>query len=136
MHVGVPDDNNEAMILGVNTPHEVSFNFDKVDYYGEGELGVPFEASVECEVNYAIFKSDYFSLSEEKMKDISIGERNEHYFDADENYVVDVQGVLSLKLHAEMLKEDKISDDEIRDTMKAADSDLEIDEVEIAEEEY
>lgn len=127
----IPDDNNEAMILSVYEPHELSFDFDNVDYYGESDIGVPFEALVECEVNYAIFKSDYFTLSEEKMKRISIGERNDHYFDADETYEVNVEGTLSLTLDAATLKGDETSDDEIGEAIKSAEHDLEITEITI-----
>jgi hypothetical protein len=131
----IPDDNNEAMILSVYDPHELTFDFDDVDYYGEGELGVPFEASVECEVNYAVYKADYFMLSDEKMNAMSIGERNDHYFDVDETYVVNVEGILSLSLDADTLKEDDIDDDEIRSTIEAATHDLEITEIAIPDEE-
>ena len=41
------------------------------------KLGLPFTATVECELNYAIFKGDYYTLGEAKTRKISIGERNE-----------------------------------------------------------
>jgi PIN domain len=88
----IPDDNNEGTILWVNTPGEFSFDFEKIEYYGENELGIPFNGSIECTLNYAIYKGDYFSLPEEKVKKISMSERNDHYVDADEEYTLEVEG--------------------------------------------
>ncbi|MBA3913772.1 MAG: DUF4935 domain-containing protein, partial [Acidobacteriales bacterium] len=54
----IPDDNNEGTIYGVHELNDVTFDFAAREYYGEGEIGIPFEASVDCELNYAMFKSE------------------------------------------------------------------------------
>ena len=67
------------------------------------------------------------------MEKIGVSPCNDHYYDAEENYSVEVEGVLSLNLDTEALNEHGLSDKEIRDTIGAADHDLEIDEVKISE---
>jgi hypothetical protein len=64
----IPDDNNEATIMGVDSPVDVSFDYGDVDYYGDGEIGLAFKASVECTLNYAIYKGDYYGLRRTKLQ--------------------------------------------------------------------
>ena len=55
-HSAIPDDNGEASISGVGTPENVEFAFQEIDDYGEGEgeISIPFTATVECELNFTI----------------------------------------------------------------------------------
>ena len=129
----IPDDNNEGMIFSVYSPHELTFDFANLEYYGAGDIGIPFEALVECELNYAIFKADYFVLSDERTKTISIGERNEHYFDADEDYVIKAEGILSLQLDTKRLENEDIEDSEMKELIGAADHDVEITETAVSD---
>ncbi len=94
----IPDDNNEGMIYMTNAA---------------SEIGIPFEAIIECTLNYAIFKADYYGLDEDKMAKISIDERNEHYFDADEDYRIKATGTLLIKLDTEKLRDEEITKEEM-----------------------
>jgi hypothetical protein len=127
----IPDDNNEGMIIAVGEPEDITFDFDEVEYYGAGEVGLPFEASVECTLNYAIFIADYYTLSDDEQTRISISERNEHYFDAEEEYVVEAKGTLSIKLDAEQLEQEDLADEDLTDVISDADYAIEIAEVTI-----
>ena len=49
-------------------------------------------ANVACELNCAIYKGDYYGLSETETQAISIQERNKHYYDANQNYTITIQG--------------------------------------------
>jgi ElaB/YqjD/DUF883 family membrane-anchored ribosome-binding protein len=128
----IPDDNNEGMIYMMNDPNEVRFDFEKVEYYGDSEIGVPFEAITECTLNYAIYKADYYVLDEEKQAQISIGERNDHYYDADEDYPIKATGTLQIKLDAEKLRNEEITDDEIVELFDDAEYTVTVDELEVA----
>jgi hypothetical protein len=128
----IPDENNEGMIYMQNEPEEVEFDFEKVQYYGDTDIGIPFEATVECTLNYAIFKGDYFSLPQEKMDNISIDDRNEHYFDADEEYPIKVTGTMLIQLPVDKLKDPKIEDEDLRDLFDEANYSLGVDEIEVA----
>jgi hypothetical protein len=128
----IPDDNNEGMIYLVGAPSEVDFDFDRVEYYGDSEVGVPFVAIIECTLNYAIFKSDFYCLDEDKAAKISTDERNDHYFDADEDYSIKVTGTLQIKLDANQLRNDEVTDEEILELIEDAEYNLEVDELAVA----
>jgi hypothetical protein len=122
----IPDDNNEATILMVGGPENLRFDFDDAEYYGANELGVAFEASIDCTLNYAIFIADYYTLSDERRKPISIDERNEHYFDAEEDYTVDVRGTLLITLDSSPLEEEDLRDEDLSDLIDHADYGVEV----------
>ncbi len=122
----IPDDNNEAIVMGVGEPTAISQNFDEVELYGEDEIGVSFECLVECSLNYAIFKSDYHVLDDSKADRISIGERNDHYYDADEDYTLRVEGTLSLKLDGDKLEQEDLTDEDLEDLIAEAEYDVDM----------
>jgi hypothetical protein len=66
----IPDDNHEATIYGVDDPKIMEFAFDKIEYYGSSEIGVPFEVVTECRLSYAIYKADYYVLDEDEQATI------------------------------------------------------------------
>jgi hypothetical protein len=122
------DDNNEGMVYMINEPSKVDFDFEKVEYYGESEMGVPFDGVTECTLNYAIFRGDYFVMDEERLAHISLGDRNEHYFDADEEYPIRATGTLQITLDQEKLRNDEITDEEIEELCDDAEYNLEVDD--------
>jgi hypothetical protein len=128
----IPDDNAEGLIIGVGGPEDLTFDFDSVEFYGGNEIGVPFTTTVDCELNYAIFKGDYFTLSDEKVKQISTSERNEHYFDADETYPIEVTGTLSIELEAKILENPRATDVDVEQAILSGMHSVEITEAEVA----
>jgi hypothetical protein len=127
----IPDDNNEGMVTGVGEVSDVTFNFDDPEYYGEDDIGIPFDALVECTLNYAVYKADYYSLDEDKMDRMSIDERNRHYYDVDEDYSLRVTGVLTLKIDSALL-EDELDDSELDDVILQSDRDIDVQEIAVA----
>jgi hypothetical protein len=81
-------------------------------------------------VNYAVYKADYYTLDEDKMERMSIDERNRHYYDVDEEYTLAVKGVLSLTIDSGMLQ-DELEDGERDDVVLQADTEVEVDEIEV-----
>jgi hypothetical protein len=128
----IPDDNNEGMILMVDEPVELDFEFSKVEYYGSSEIGVPFVAVTECELNYAIYKADYYTLDEEKKEQISIDERNEHYYDADESYMIRVFATLQIKLDTEKIRNEKLKKAEIEQLFYDAEYTIKVNDLAVA----
>jgi len=127
-HDAIPDDNNEGLILMVGAPENVGFTFGDADHYGDGEIGIPFTATVDCELNYAIYKADYYSLDEEKMKSISIEERNDHYFDADQDYTISIAGYITIMIDSSDLESDELLDDDLYNLIIRADTSTEVTE--------
>lgn len=125
----IPDDNNEAVIIGVGEAEELEPDFENVEFYDEDVIGLQFELVTECTLNYAIFKADYYSLDDDKTEGISISERNDHYYDADEDYRVRVKGVLTLKLDGDKLSEEDLDDDALKEIISEADFDIDVEEV-------
>jgi PIN domain len=132
-HDSIPDDNNSAMIISVDAPKDLVFDFMNIEYYGENEIGVSFEASAECILSYSIFKADYYVMSDEKAKHISTGECNEHYFDAEEYYTIAVTGALTIALDKEKLERGDLTDDDITDLIYDADYNVEIFEASVSD---
>jgi PIN domain-containing protein len=128
----IPDDNGEGLIMGVDSPEDLTFDFDNVEFYGGSEIGIPFTTTVDCELNYAIYKGDYFTLSEKKQAQISISERNEHYFDADETYPIEVTGTLSVELETKVLENLKATDEDVEQAILSGMHDVEITDTEVA----
>jgi PIN domain len=128
----IPDDNGEGVIMGADSPENVTFNFEGIEYYGGSEIGIPFTATVDCELNYAIYKPDYYLLDEDKTEKISISERNEHYYDADETYTLDVTGVLSVELETDKLENARTTEENIEEAILTGERKLEITEKTVA----
>src|SRR5262249_22405085 len=130
-HRAIPDDNHEARILMVSKPENVEFEFTDVEYYGDGEFGIPFTASVECTLNYSIYKSDYYVMREEQAEDISVEELNDHYLDAEQDYTIDVGGVITIALPLDALTEE-MSDEELDVIIHDAEMTVEVVDTEVS----
>ena len=130
-HPSIPDDNNEATILTVDKPDDLTFDFEDVEYYGDGELGIPFTARVECGLHYAIYKGDYYTMPDEDAEDITIEELNDHYFGAKQNYTIEVKGDVSVPLDLRDLEDQNVSDDDLSDFIHDADHSVEIFETDV-----
>lgn len=127
----IPDDNHEGTIYGVDDPQKIEFDFDKVEYYGSTEIGVPVEAVTECRVSYAIFKADYYVLDEDEQAKMSISELNDHYYDAERDYDIKITGTLQTKLDEKKLLNEKIKNAELRELLEDAEYKLNVDEMKI-----
>ena len=129
----IPDDNGEGIITTVENVENVTFDFDNAEFYGGSEIGIPFTATAECELNYAIYKADYYLLNEDKMDKISITDLNERYYDADEAYTVDVIGVFSVELETGVLENPKATNDDVEKSILSGMHDVEVTEISVAD---
>lgn len=92
----IPDDNNQATISSVDEPENIEFIFEKAGYYGEGMVVIPFMFNVEALTSYYIFISDYYCLSDERSKTINVSPHNDHYYEAEEYFSLNVSGFLTV----------------------------------------
>lgn len=120
--LSIPDDNNEATIESYNDPDDIEFDFNDLYYFGNGEFGLPFTFIAEVSAFYYIFKSDYYCLDEKKMP--SVSDHNDHYFEAEENFEVNVFGLMKLSIDSSILK--NISAESLEEHLT-----LEIDSIEV-----
>lgn len=114
-HRSIPDDNHEGTITTVGDLEGIEFDFEGSEYYGDGEVSIPFTGTSECSLNYAIYKGDYHILDDEESEAISISERNDHYYDADQDFTIEVCGTLNLSIDVERLEDFDLSDKDLQE---------------------
>jgi len=99
---GIPDDNNEARISGVWEISDQRYDWENAEYYGEGRIGIPFTFETRVDAVSALFKSDYYAMSDEASAAISISELNEHYFEVEGQYGILVMGLVVVDVPSDL----------------------------------
>lgn len=128
----IPDDNNEATIMLIGDPREIEMLTDDAEYYGDGLFVIPISFYSECLVNYALFKSDFYVLDDERAAQISISDLNEHYFDVEEYYDLFVKGLVAVNLGSEAIELEGVNDDQLRGMLEEVEINLDsIEEIEV-----
>jgi hypothetical protein len=89
----IPDDNHEASISGYSDPEDIELNFGEAAYFGGGEFGIPFSATLQVTGIYYLFKGDVY-LAEER--DVRLSDHNDHYYEAEESFEVVVEGLVKV----------------------------------------
>jgi rRNA-processing protein FCF1 len=128
----IPEDNQEATITMVGAAEDVEFDFDGIEYYGGSEIGIPFRATTECLLNYAINQSDYYTMNEGESAKVSISELNDHYFDAEQDFPIRVKGKLSVEIKVEQLENPEVSDDDLETAIVEGEHKVEVEKVWVA----
>ncbi len=121
----IPDDNNEAMVSSVDEAGNLEIDFEKMEYYGEGFIVIPFRCNVEVYADYYIFKGDYYCLPEERIRDIGVFDHNDHYYRAEETFNLEIQGSLSIVFDISGITESEQIIKEIDQLLENAAIDLE-----------
>jgi len=127
----IPGETSEAMISGVGNPTDLVLNLNAAVDHGDGLVVIPFSLQTECLLDYAIFKADFYTLPEEKSDRISTSELNRHYYSAEEEYALRVEGRLSVEVDADSLKESDLSKDDLLSILD--DGEIKIDAIELIE---
>ena len=122
----LPSDDFRATIMSVGSPHRIAFSFDQVMYYGGSEISIPFTAWVECELSYSISKAKFHTLSEWRTDRIGKGELNDYYYEADELFMLDVVGALSVEIPVDVLENANATDQDIEASITDGDHRAEI----------
>ena len=125
-HGAIPEDNNEAAIVSVGAAENVDFAFGETDRFSDADIGIPFTATVECELNYTIYKGDYYTLSE--PEEVNIEEWSDHYFDAHQTFTISIAGHLNLMIDPAALEDENLTDDELEDIITEADHSTDVNE--------
>jgi hypothetical protein len=128
----IPDDNNEATITSIGNPEDIDILLCEVEYYGDGLFVVPVAFYSECLVSYAIFKSDFYCLTEERSEQISISDLNDHYYDAEEDYVLSIKGSVTIDFGSAEVESEDIGDKRLTELAEDVEISLEsVEEIEI-----
>lgn len=114
------DDNHEATISMVGSPEDVVLDVNGAVDHGEGLFVVPVSLRVECLLDYAIFKGDFYAIPDEMSSQIGISELNDHYYGAEEYFELQVEGLLSFEVDAVALKSSDLGEDDLTDILQNA----------------
>lgn len=92
----IADDNNEATISMYGDLSNIQLYFVLLHYFGNGEFGLPFGFTTTVNADYYIYKSDIYKLDEKNLP--SLSDHNDHYFRAEEEFEVNVSGLMKLSI--------------------------------------
>ena len=123
----IPGENGEGMITSVDEPQKIEFGIEDVTYYGDGIGVIPFEVEINCEINFSIFKSDYMIMNDKESEGIFISELNEHFFEADKEFTLNISGNLSLETSTNALEQEDPSEQNLTETVES--NSVRIDEI-------
>lgn len=112
----IRDDNHEATITGYYDAENVELNFEDINYYGNGQFGLPFSLSIRVLADYYIFKSDYYCLDPDRDNVPSVTDHNDHYFEAQEEFDLCVYGLISITIDKSNIILDKIESSIVEDS--------------------
>ena len=107
-----------------------------MEYYGDGNLAIPFKTRIECELTYFIFKSEYYSIPEERVEGISVSDWNDHYFEASEMYDLDVEGRLVIEFPLDELQHDNLDEETLRALINDSETSVEIEDATVHQDYY
>ena len=113
----IRDDNHEATIISYGEVENLDLKFDAISYYGDGNFSIPFLAKLTVDAIYYIFKSDYFS-DYEYDEGPSISDHNDHYFEAEEEFEIEVKGIASIKIQLKSIDFEEFSENVEFDSIK------------------
>lgn len=96
------EDENSAIINGYHDAENIEIDFDDIYYYGNGHVGMSFSLKILVSAYFYIFKSDYHAMVDYDMKPRpSVTDHNDHYYEAEDEFELFVEGVVSLVIDPE-----------------------------------
>ena len=127
----LPTDDHEAVIYDVGSISSIRLSFDDISYYGENEIGIPFDAKIDCTLEYALYKGEYYRLSHDETKYLRVENRNEHYFGIEDDRTIEASGVLTLRLCDGRIGDITLDDTDLERLLSQAEYSIEVPEIEI-----
>ena len=98
----IPDDNYEGTISSINDIKDIKFTCDDIISLGNGMFSISFSCKLNANIEYFIFKADYYCLDESRIKYISIDDWNKHYYHAEEELNLSCTGTIGLQYDIQM----------------------------------
>jgi hypothetical protein len=113
-HSLIPDDNQEANIVGVYEPSDVEIDWNSMDDLGGGWFSVPVSFQIEVEAEFYIYRSDAYHAPDGVWVIYDDPEEH-HYFEAGGTLDIEVHAVVSVRIAEDMIMNNGFGDlDEIR----------------------
>lgn len=106
-HPEIPSDDNNAFIVLVDDPEDITLEWDDIEDFGPGLLLVSFDLKCKVSVEFSIYHSDAYSMPEGVW--VHIGDHEEDdFFDAGCDLLISVEGNLAVELDMDKFEESKI----------------------------
>jgi hypothetical protein len=115
----VPSAEHEARILSADDA-EFEFQFDQTEYYGAGEIEIPFTVLVQSKIQYTLPVSTYEHLTTGRVEGMNILELNPLAYLVEEDAYLQGVAMLNLKLEEGRLTESGLADNELLNVAVAA----------------
>lgn len=95
----IPSDDNSGIIEGIGYPENIICNFDSLINYGNKTIGIPVFFNINANVEFPVYKADYYMLIEEgEYDELSPNERNRHYFEIHKDFSLNVNGTIIIDI--------------------------------------
>jgi hypothetical protein len=127
----LPTEDEEATIYDVGSINEIDLHFDDASYYGESEIGIPFDAKVDCTLEYALYKPTLHRLSHDERKFLRVEDRNEYFFGIEDDRTIEAGGVLTLRLAERRLSDIALTDHDIEGLISSAEFSVDVSDLAI-----
>jgi len=111
----IPDDNHEATINSYDEAEDIKLDFSGIAYYGNGQFGIPFSLKINVLAEYYIFKSDYYCMDPDREHVPSVTDHNSHYFEAEDDFALNVHGLVSITVDRDNINLDEFSQSIVSD---------------------
>jgi len=111
----------------------LGFEFDGVDFYGEREIGIPFNTESYCQVNYRIEIADFLAMRVKEIKKMTVTQSDTCY-DILDTFKINLEATLAVKFPPEEMKDENLSDSKLIALLRDATSEVEVKEVNVLDE--
>jgi hypothetical protein len=129
--ISYSNDENEATISLAYTGNNITLDLKNPIHYGEDQIGFRFNLEVEAEIEYFIDKDEYYSRLDDEWA-VYVSDWNDHVFEASETRLLNVSGIVSIKINTTSLNLSEISqldeeefDDYFHDVYREAELNIE-----------
>ncbi len=106
--ISYSNDENEATISSAYQGNNIDIDLSNPIHYGEDQFGFHFNLKVEAEIEYFIDKHEYYSRLDDEWA-VYVSDWNDHVFEASETRLLDISGIVSIKINTTSLNLSEIS---------------------------
>jgi len=127
----VPTGDHVGQIVSVGDTDEFKFQIDLTEYYGDGEIEIPFTAFSQCRIQYKFPVSTYEELPINRAEGIDILELDPFTYLAEEEASLLVAAMLNIKFEKDEFKQPNLADSALVEHIDLANISIKISDVTI-----
>jgi hypothetical protein len=129
----IRNSSHNGIIASIGKWNTLGFEFDGVDFYGDREIGIPFNTVFYCQVNYRVEIADFLAMRVKEIKTMTVTQRDT-YCDILDTFKINLEATLVVKFPPEEMKDENLSDSKLIALLRDATSGVEVNEVEVLDE--